>query len=173
MTVRKAQIDELDGLMMFFTRMNEVINVRNNDYDPDNEVYPPYDTVLSAIENGELTVGTEDGVLCAACIVNHDCPEEYLGVKWQVEAAEDEFSVLHALRVAPEYEGRGFARQMISHVVSAAAESGQKAMRLDVLEGYSVEQMYLRMGFKYVDTVELYYADIGYPKRFRLLEMVL
>ena len=52
MQIRKAQPGDFDELRVFYIRMNEVINVRNNDFDPGNAVYPPDDMIQSAIANG-------------------------------------------------------------------------------------------------------------------------
>ena len=173
MQIRKAQPGDFDELRVFYIRMNEVINVRNNDFDPGNAVYPPDDMIQSAIANGEQFLGVEDGIIVAAAIVNSDCEPAYFSVRWNVDAGRDGFWVLHALRVLPEYEGRGFAKQMLSFLIGLAAGRGKKAIRLDVLEGYAVERLYLPFGFEYVDTVEILYEDIGRPKRFRLLEKVI
>ena len=170
MQIREARTEDLDELRSFYIRMNEVINVRNNDFDPDNAVFPSDEMINRAILNGEQLVGIEDGVIAAACIVNNECEDAYFSVKWKVPAGKDEFWVLHALRVLPEYEGRGFAKQMLAFVIELAEKRGRRAIRLDVLEGYSVERLYYPFGFEYIDTVEILYEDIGYPKRFRLLE---
>ena len=92
----------------------------------------------------------------------------------QVEASKEEFTVLHALRVLPEYGGRGYAKQMLRFLLDHAKESGQKAIRLDVLEGYEGPlKMYTGFGFQYIDTMEIFYEDIGKPVRFKLLEKLL
>lgn len=173
MQIRYATEEDLEELMPFYVRMNEVINKRSNKYNPDNESFPSLKMVTDAIADQSQFIGIEDGKIVIATIMNHQCPDAYMDVQWQVELGRDEFWVLHALRVAPEYEGRGFAKQMINHIVNVALERFQKAIRLDVLEGYEVEAMYHRFGFKYIDTIEILYEDIGYPTRFRLLEKVL
>lgn len=38
---------------------------------------------------GQL-IGEESGELFAACIVNHDCDEEYDGIAWNVDAKKEE-----------------------------------------------------------------------------------
>lgn len=170
MIIRAARTDDFTELKDFYFRTNEVINVRNNDFNPDNPVFPSDEMILSAVKNGEQFIGIEDGVIAAAFIANSECDESYRQVKWKVDAADDEFWVLHALRVSPDYEGRGFAKQMITFFIELAAERGLKALRLDVTEGYSVERMYYPFGFEYIGTVEILYEDIGHPRRFRLFE---
>ena len=51
---------------------------------------------------------------------------------------------------------------------------GQKAIRLDCIEGNEIPQkMYRSFGFQYRDTVEITYADIGVPRKFLVYERVL
>ena len=43
-----------------------------------------------------------------------------------------------------------------------AENSGIRAIRLDVLKGnLPAEKVYLKMGFRYVDTLPMYYEDTG------------
>lgn len=173
MQIQIAKKEDFAALVQFYTRMNEVINKRTNHYNPDNAVFPSEAMIADAIESEGQFVGIEDGQIAAACIVNHECSEAYLTANWQIAADRSEFWVLHALRVALEYEGRGYAKQMIAHVIEEAPRKAQKAIRLDCMEGYAVNSMYERMGFQYIDTIEILYEDIGYPERFRLLEKVI
>lgn len=53
-------------------------------------------------------------------------------------------------------------------------EMGQKAIRLDCIEGNDIPQkMYQSLGFQYIDSVRIIYPDIGVPKRFHLYEILL
>lgn len=173
MILREASIEELDHLNAFYFEMNRVINTRTDKYNPNNPVFPSPEMVQEAILNHQQFVGTEDGRIACACIANHHCADAYDTANWQLALTRDAFWVLHALRVHPDFEGRGFARQMLEYIAGRAKERQLKALRLDVLEGYSVEKLYHVRGFQYVDTIEIYYEDIGRPQRFRLLELLL
>lgn len=173
MILREANKNDLPELMAFYLRMNQVINERFHDYVPENEPFPPKEMVVSAIEEKEQIIGVEDGKIILGVIVNQDDPEAYGGTHWQVEAKKGEFWTLHALRVAPEYEGRGCAKAALAHVIDLAAKRGKKAIRLDVMEGYWVRRLYESFGFRYIRTVEILYADIGHPEHFDLLEKVI
>ncbi len=172
MIIQEATLVQEQELNQFYIRMNEVINRRTNQYNPDNAVFPSAEMIHGAIVNHQQFVGLEDGKIVIASIVNHDCAAGYNDIHWQVEAGAEEFWVLHALRVLPEQEGKGFAKQMLKFLIDLAPKRGIKAIRLDVLEGYNVDGLYRAMGFSYVDTIEIFYEDIGYPARFRLLEKV-
>ena len=173
MLLREASFRDMEELMAFYTVTNEVINVRNDQYDPENEIFPSEEMVSSAVGRREQIVGIEDGRIVLALIANGECDDSYHTVRWNTEAGPGEFWVIHALRVLPEYEGRGFAKQALAHLIGRAPQCGIKAIRLDVLEGYGVAELYRHFGFRYVDTVEIFYADIGHPEKFRLLERVI
>lgn len=173
MIIREASLQDLDNLNAFYFEMNRVINTRTKKYNPDNPVFPAPEMVEEAIMNRAQFIGAEDGKIACACIANHHCDNAYDTANWQLPLSRNEFWVLHALRVSPEFERRGFAKQMLEYIICWAKEQQLKALRLDVLEGYSVEKLYCSLGFQYVDTIEIFYEDIGRPQRFRLLELLL
>ena len=120
--------------------------------------FPPDEMIKDAIKERNQFIGIEDGRIVAAYIMNHDRDEAYHAVKWLIDANDNETVVLHALRVLPEYGGRGYS----------------KSIRLDCIEGNDIPQkMYMSFGFKYVDKVEITYVDIGVPRKFLLYEFVL
>ena len=170
MKIKQASANDFDELKKFYTRMNEVINVRNNHFNPDNAVFPSDDMIKYAISRKWQFIGIEDERIVAGCIVTDECEEAYLQVKWNISSKKDEVWILHALRVAPEYEGRGFAKQMLAYVIELAPKYRRKAIHLDVLEGYWVEHLYKLFGFEYVDTVDILYDDIGFVQRFKMFE---
>ena len=130
--------------------------------------------VEKAIWQHEQFIGEEDAQIMAAYIMNHDCDPVYDTVQWQIKADRNEIMTLHALRVLPEYAGRGNSKKLIEHAIQIARERGQKAIRLDCIEGNDVPQkMYMSFGFNHIDTVEITYADIGVPRKFLVFELVL
>ncbi len=95
-------------------------------------------------------------------------------VHWQINAAKNEVVIMHALRVLPDYGGRGYSKQLVEHAIQTARSRGWKAIRLDCLKGNDIPvRMYQSYGFKYVDTVDITYVDIGIPMPFHLYELVL
>ena len=136
--------------------------------------FPSDEMVKNAIAEKDQFIGIEDGQIVAAYIMNHDCDEAYHTVRWLTDAEDKEMVVLHALRVLPEYSGRGYSKQLVQHAIDTARERGLKSIRLDCIEGNDIPQkMYMSFGFAYVDTVEITYADIGIPRKFLLYEFAL
>lgn len=136
-------------------------------------VYPSDEYLLQSLRKQELYVGRWDNTIAAAMILNHAANEGYNGVNWNVDAAPDEVSVIHALGVLPTFGGRGFAKSMVWEAISTARKNGQKALRLDVLSGnHPAEKLYTGIGFQYVKTVRMFYEDTGWTD-FMLYEYVL
>ena len=52
--------------------------------------------------------------------MNHDCDNAYHTVQWHIDAAKNEVVVLHALRVLPDYGGRGYSKQLVEHAIQTA-----------------------------------------------------
>lgn len=174
MIIRFATVEDFDELKQFYIFMNEVINRTTKHYDEKNAYFPSDEMMINAIENEYQYIGIEDDRIVAALIGSPDCDDSYKKVHWQVEAGDDEVRIIHALRVLPEYSGRGYAKRLIGFLLGHAKENGQKAIRLDVLDGYERPlRMYTELGFAYIDTVEILYEDIGKPERFKLLEKIL
>ena len=174
MQIREAVFDDADELMVLYDRMCEVLG--EEDFLPggDRGGFPPKKMVESAIIQHCQFVGTEGGKIVAAYIMDHECDAAYNRVSWSVDAASDEASILHALRVLPEYGGRGYAKQLVGHAIQTARARGQRALRLDCIEGNDVPQrMYRSFGFAYVATVSITYPDIGVPRDFLLYKLAL
>ena len=154
--------------------MCEVLGEKDFLPEGDKGRFPSDEMVKNAIAEKDQFIGIEDGQIVAAYIMNHDCDEAYHTVRWLTDAEDKEMVVLHALRVLPEYGGRGYSKQLVQHAIDTARERGLKSIRLDCIEGNDIPQkMYMSFGFAYVDTVEITYADIGIPRKFLLYEFAL
>jgi len=154
--------------------MCEVLGEKDFLPEGDKGGFPSDEMVKNAIAEKDQFIGIEDGQIVAAYIMNHDCDEAYHTVRWLTDAEDKEMVVLHALRVLPEYGGRGYSKQLVQHAIDTARERGLKSIRLDCIEGNDIPQkMYMSFGFAYVDTVEITYADIGIPRKFLLYEFAL
>ena len=154
--------------------MCEVLGEKDFLPEGDKGGFPSDEMVKNAIAEKDQFIGIADGQIVAAYIMNHDCDEAYHTVRWLTDAEDKEMVVLHALRVLPEYGGRGYSKQLVQHAIDTARERGLKSIRLDCIEGNDIPQkMYMSFGFAYVDTVEITYVDIGIPRKFLLYEFAL
>ena len=174
MIIREAKIEELDKVMDFYEMMCRELASKDFLKKEYKGGFPPPEMVTEAIKHKELLIGEENGAIIAACIMNHESDPAYDAAPWRTDADKEHAVVLHALRVSPQYGGRGYAGKMLEHVAETARARGQRAIRLDCIEGNSVpHKMYLSHCFKYIGTVEMFYEDIGEPRNFLLFERAL
>lgn len=174
MEIRTATSADLEPLMEFYDTMCAVLD--KMDFLPEGNKggFPPRTMVLDAIDQGTQFVGVEDGIIAAAYIMDHNADEAYASAAWRVDAQPHEAMVLHALRVLPDFGGRGYSKRLVEHAIHVAKEQQQKAIRLDCIEGNDVPmRMYESFGFQRVDIAEITYPDIGTPMKFHLFELAL
>ena len=174
MIIREAVDSDFDELIKFYDYMCQVL--AEKDFMPNGNQggFPSADMVREAIKQHNHFVGIKDGKIVSTYILDHNRDAAYLTAPWKVEATLEETVILHALRVLPDYSGRGYAKKLVEHAIGTARKRNQKAIRLDVIVGNTVpEKLFLKYGFEYIDTVEMLYEDIGEVIRFRLMELAL
>ena len=99
--------------------------------------------------------------------------EGYKNIQWSVDVADAELLVIHVLCVHPTFSGKGIAKQMVQKVLETAIRNDIKTIRLDVFNGnLPAEKAYTKMGFKYIDTIQMYYEDTGWTD-FKVFEYIL
>ena len=163
LTIRLAEKEEYEKVRTFYHSL--IAAMEGAEYSPgwEKEIYPSNEYIRDSIDQGQLYIGLMADQITSAMIVNHECNEGYHGVKWPVAAEKEEVTVVHALGVHSDYCGRGFGKELVKKVISIAKETGQKVVRLDVLEGnVPAERLYTGMGFLYIDALEMFYEDTGW-----------
>lgn len=174
MLIREARIEELDEVMAFYEMMCRELASKDFLKKEYKGGFPTLDMVTASIKNSCLFIGEENGEIAAAYIMNNECDAAYDAVPWRVDADKKHASILHALRVAPKYGGRGYAGKLVEHAAETARTRGQKAIRLDCLvENTIAHKLYLSHGFQIVGETEMYYEDIGERRKFLMFERVI
>lgn len=174
MEITEAIETDFPELRSFYDRMCDFLGEQTFLPDGNKGGFPPDAMIKAAIADGNLFAGREDDIIVAAYIMSHDCDTAYDKVQWNVQADKAQVVILHALRVLPEYGGRGYSRQLVTHAIDTAKKHGMKAIRLDCIVGDDIPQkMYQSFGFRLVDTVSITYVDIGVPRDFNLYELEL
>ena len=186
MLIRHAEEKDFRELRQFYDCMCKVLDEKDFLPEGNKGGFPSDEMIKGAIKEKNQFIGIEDGRIVAAYIMNHDRDEAYHSVRWLIDANDNETVVLHALRVLPEYGGRGYSKKLVQHAIDTARERHFKSIRLDCIEGNDIPQkmymsfgfeyvdkVYMSFGFEYVDKVEITYVDIGVPRKFLLYEFVL
>ncbi len=163
MEIRKAAPEEFPAARAFYHTVIDGIKDSRTSVKWKKDVYPDPGLIETSIRSGEFFVGTENGELIAAMILNHACAPEYQKISWQPEAKEEEVILLHALAVHPLHTGKGHAKEMVRFAMDYGRRARQKAIRLDVLKGNAAaEKLYAGMGFRLAGSVQMFYEDTGW-----------
>lgn len=153
MKIKQASMCDFEKIISFYNVMCAVLGEKDFLPDGNKGGFPSQNMVRDAIYSGSQFIGVENDKIVAAYIMNHDCDNAYHTVQWHIDAAENEVVVLHALRVLPDYGGRGYSKQLVEHAIQTAKSWGQKAIRLDCIVGNDVPmKVYTSFGFEYVGT---------------------
>ncbi|MBQ9663034.1 MAG: GNAT family N-acetyltransferase [Oscillospiraceae bacterium] len=174
MTIRFAVQDDFPEVMAFYNMMCAVLGEMPFLHDGNKGGYPSEAMVRKAIRDSDLFIGTEGGTIVSAIIMNQEQDPSYGKLRWQISAPPEQIAVMHALRVSPEVSRRGYGTAMVEYCIAEAGKRGQKAIRLDTLDENTVAQkMYAKLGFRFIDTVEIFYEDIGEARTVYCYERVL
>ena len=112
-------------------------------------LHPTEEMVEDYVRQGVM-YRLEDGQDIAAVVaVTPYQGEDYHGIDWQDELADDEVAVVHLLAVNPHFQKRGYARTAMKDVIELVREKSVKAVRLDALEcNAPAHRLYESLGFK-------------------------
>ncbi len=160
--IRMAKIEEYNKVREFYYLLIDMM--KDKEYRPawEKGIYPTEAFLKNAIEEQNLFIGIYNGEFVAAMVMNHDYTEGYEKVNWNVSAQKEEVTVIHILGILPSFQGQGFAKMMVEKAIKVARQARQKVIRLDVLGcNIPAQKLYEKMGFKYIDTIKLFYEDTG------------
>lgn len=173
MELRIVKNNEFKGIKGFYNKLIDMM--QDSEYLPGWEkgVYPSDEFLYDSISNHELYGVKENGAYIGVMVINHEWNDGYNNVKWMIEAPKDKVAVIHTLGVLPTHHGQGIAQFLVKEAINLSIQNEQKVVRLDVLETNTpAQKLYTKMGFKYIDTIEMFYEDTGWVD-FLLYEYVL
>ena len=162
LTTRQANTNEFMDVRAFYHEL--IDEMKSSTFRPGWEkgVYPSDDFLQAAINSGQLFVGLWDGKIASAMVMNHENNEGYNKVNWSHSFLPNEVIIIHALGILPSFQGRGIAKAMCHYAFKWAKDNNMKAIRLDVLgTNEPAQNLYVAMGFRYVDTIKMFYEDTG------------
>ena len=162
MKIRKAEKTEFQYVRLFYHSLIDAME--DSPYHPkwQKDIYPSREDLCTAIGEHTLYIGLDGDRIAAAMVVNHKCNEEYCAAAWPENLQPDEYMVIHMLGVHSDFHGEGYAKELVGYAIGLAKEAGMKSVRLDVLKGnLPAERLYEGLGFRYIDTLFLFYEDTG------------
>lgn len=171
--IRTADSNDYDRVRAFYYLLIDMME--NAEFKPgwEKDIYPTQEFLMKSIERNELYIGKIDGQIVSCMVVNHEYNDGYKDIAWSIEAKDSELFVIHALGINPMFSNKGIAKEMVQHVIKIAHEKNIKTIRLDELVGnIPAEKAYTKMGFMYLDTIQMFYEDTGWTN-YKLFELII
>lgn len=121
----------------------------------------------------EKYVARYNDKIVGTIILNHEPEDVYSKANWIIKADYSDIVVIHTFAVHPNYLKEGIGQKLMEFAISHSKEIKAKAIRLDVYEkNIPAIKLYEKLGYQYIDTVDLGYAEHGLDW-FKLYEKVL
>lgn len=157
-----AKIEMFESICGFFREMSAYLNSASFLPNGDDGSYPSKELIENSLKNKQLMVAETDGKIAAAVIINHDYDDLYNEINWGIDAEKEKVTVIHGLRVLPEFSRKGIAKTMMKTVIENCREEGQKAIRLDMIEGnIPAQKLYLGLNFEKRGFFDIEYDGVG------------
>jgi len=133
--------------------------------------HPADEMIQSYIRKGAMYYGEKDGSILSAAAVTPQA-EDYHDSAWSVSLEDDEVAVVHLLCVAPEWQGKGIARDTMDWMIGLSQTMEKKAVRLDALAcNTPAHRLYESLGFQKRDQRRWYAENVGWTDFF-LYELI-
>ena len=105
--------------------------------------------------------------------MNNHFDNDYSNVKWRIDAKLNEIAVIHTFAINPKHTGKGHARKIFNEIQDIAQNSGQKTLRIDIIDGnIGAQKVFEKLGFEYINSIEIAHYAVGLAK-FHIYEYVL
>lgn len=118
------------------------------------DIYPVYQTALTAAENKELYIMEKQGTILGAAIFNHRQVDVYAGAPWQYDAPEDQVLVMHTLAIDPDAKRQGLGTRFEQFYENLAKKMGCPYLRIDTnARNLTARTFYQKLGFREISIV--------------------
>lgn len=125
------------------------------------DVYPTEQTARAALERDDLFVGTEDGTVVGAAIINQTQVDSYKDGHWQFEVPEEQVMVLHTLVISPKSGRQGYGQQFVEFYEQYSLSNGCRYLRMDTnARNVRARAMYKKLGYSEIGIVPCVFNGI-------------
>lgn len=153
--IRRAKIPEIPDILNI-TKACAIFMIDKGIYQW-NEEYPSSEAFEKDIERKELFVLEKAANVIGTVVISTLMDDEYVPVKWLTPNSDNVY--IHRLSVAPKFQGKGYAQQLMDFAENFAKENGFISVRLDTFsQNRSNQKFYETRGYKRLE-------DIAYPKQ--------
>lgn len=150
--MRLATCDDVDNVLALVRDC--VDHMRRQGIEQWDHLYPDRMTIEADARRCEAFVATHETGLVGYVALGACQDPEYAEVPWEFTAGPT--LVIHRLMVNPAYQGRGFARMLMSFAEKRALTTGYRTVRLDAFVGNPrALDLYERLGYREAGTIRL------------------
>ena len=148
--MRLATCEDVDNVLALVRDC--VDHMRRHGIEQWDDMYPDRMTIEADARRCEALVATHETGLVGYVALGACQDPEYAEVPWEFTAGPT--MVIHRLMVNPAYQGRGFAKVIMSFAETHALTSGYRTVRLDAFVGNpSALHLYERLGYREAGTI--------------------
>ncbi len=134
-------------------------------------VYPSEESVRAMTKNGSQYICLSDEKIIGAFALNTRPQGCYWKGHWKQELPEGSYMVLHALAIAPDFQGHGVGSEIIRFCINEAKSQGYGAIRVDIVpDNYPAKALFEKNGFTWAGDADLE-LGIGNIPEFSLYEL--
>ncbi|WP_420603654.1 GNAT family N-acetyltransferase [Flagellimonas sp.] len=165
--IRPAKISEIKDLLDIAKAC--ALKMEANGIYQWNEHYPSKNAFLNDLKREELYVKIYQEQLIGAIVISTHMDAEYIPIQWLTPNGNSTY--IHRVCIHPDYQGLGFAQEMMDFAEEFSRTNGFKSVRLDTFsQNKRNQRFYEQRGYQRL-------GDIFFPKQsehpFHCYELVL
>lgn len=125
--------------------------------------HPTVEGLKAYIDEGSIYLYREGNTIIGAMAMTMYQGEDYQGVEWSKQIADDKVAVIHILGVSPDKQGEGIGSKMIREAIDLAHSRDMQTIRLDTLASNTpAQRIYEHLGFECRGQQHLYAENTGW-----------
>lgn len=147
MNYRQANINDIDNVMIVVEDARAYLKEQGNGQWQFG--YPSRDDFINDINNKNLYVIEEDGLIVACCAIT-GYEEAYMHMYEGGWLTDYEYTVMHRVAVKKEYRGKGYGSKLFEVFIEVSKERGIHSLRIDTHENNKLlRHLMEKFNFKY------------------------
>ncbi len=144
--IRKAVLSDLDKIMRIISLCTKhMISKKIFQWD---ENYPSKNIFKEDIDNGYLMVLLLESDIIGCVSVSNVMDDFYKKIEWKIESNNSLY--VHRLAINPQFQGKGYAKYVMSFIENIGKKNKSKSVRLDT--------------FSLNEKNNKFYSNLGYLK---------
>ncbi len=151
MQIRLATKNDLSQIINLINEVVPLMN-KNGNFQWD-ENYPNMEVFDNDIQQQQLWVADEDGIIAGIAAITTDQEPEYATIGWDITETA---IVTHRLAVSNLYRGKGIARALLLKAEEIGMKRGINILRIDTnSNNEATQKLFPTVGYKFSGKIDL------------------